>query len=247
MFRADWDPDENNNSGNFSMIKFNGICPVCGNSDFVDSAVLWRELIDSWQLSEYEVAYVNRQQGFHCTACKNNLRAMGLASALMAENSYEGTLSKFCNEGRELSILEINHAANLSVYLSGLERHRLIEFPEFDMQSMDIQSASYDIVIHSDTLEHVPDPERGLSECRRVLKFGGKCIFTIPVIVDRMSRSRIGLKPSHHGQFSISVDDQIVQTEFGVDMWKTVLKAGFTACKIFAFEYPAALVLIAEK
>jgi hypothetical protein len=62
-----------------------------------------------------------------------------------------------------------------------------------------------------------------------------------------MTRSRTGLAPSYHGQSGVPADDQVVCTEFGVDIWKTVLKAGFRSCEILSFEYPAALVLIARK
>jgi len=112
---------------------------------------------------------------------------------------------------------------------------------------LNIEFESFDFVIHSNTLEHVPNPERALSECRRVLRSNGKCIFTVPIIVDRMTRSRTGLAPSYHGQSGVPADDQVVCSEFGADIWQTVLKAGFCSCEIFSFEYPAALVLIARK
>jgi len=105
----------------------------------------------------------------------------------------------------------------------------------------------FDLVIHSDTLEHVPDPGLGLSECYRILNKNGKCIFTVPIIVDRVSRSRSNLVPSYHGRSEVQENDQLVYTEFGMDIWDIVLKAGFRSCEIYSFEYPAALVLIAKK
>ena len=39
---------------------------------------------------------------------------------------------------------------------------------------------TFDLVVHSDTLEHVPDPVRGLAECRRVLKPHGLLILETP-------------------------------------------------------------------
>jgi ubiquinone/menaquinone biosynthesis C-methylase UbiE len=115
------------------------------------------------------------------------------------------------------------------------------------MMNLEIESESFDLVIHSDTLEHVSNPERALSECRRVLRSSGKCIFTVPIIVDRMTRSRAGLEPSYHGQSGVPANDQIVYTEFGADSWQTVLKAGFSSCEIYSLEYPAALVIVARK
>lgn len=222
-------------------------CPVCGGTTFTSTDVLWPELIGAWQLSPSEVDYINRQQGMCCGSCGNNLRAMALAAAIMDEFAFKGTFSAFCAVGLPLRVLEINPAANLTGFLRRLSGHRLVEYPDFDMQDLAIPSGSYDLVIHSDTLEHVPNPVRGLAECRRVLKSGGKCIFTVPIIVDRMSRNRAGLAPSYHGRSDVPANDQIVYTEFGADFWKTVIGAGFKHCELYAFEYPAALALIARK
>lgn len=229
------------------MRPFSGPCPVCGAVEFSADTVLWPELIHAWQLSEYEIAYTNRQQGFHCKQCRNNLRAMGLSAAILREFQFHGTLDRFCESFSDIKILEINTTGNLTPFFNKMASHRLIEYPQFDMLNLDIESESVDLVIHSDTLEHVPNPERALSECRRVLRSNGKCIFTIPIIVDRMSRSRTGLSPSYHGQSGVPADDQVVCTEFGADAWQTVLKAGFRSCEIFSFEYPASLAIIARK
>lgn len=226
---------------------FSGPCSVCGGKELSTSSVLWPELINAWQLSECEIEYVNRQQGFHCNQCHNNLRAMGLSAAILREFRFNGTLEQFCDSFSQIKTLEINTAGNLTSFFNKLPSHRLIEYPEFDMLNLNIESKSVDLVIHSDTLEHVPNPERALSECRRILRSDGKCIFTVPVIVDRMTRSRAGLDASYHGQSGVPADDQLVCTEFGADVWQSVLKAGFRSCEIFSFEYPAALVLIARK
>lgn len=222
-------------------------CPVCGAAEFAHRPVLWPELIEAWQLSARETNYVNRQQGTHCVKCGNNLRAMALAAAVMdTYDQTHSTLVEFCDAGDSMRVLEINRAANLTPIFQRMPGHRLVEYPEFDMEALDIESASFELVVHSDTLEHVRDPARGLRECRRVLKPGGACIFTIPIIVDRMSRRRDGLPSSYHGGPGVSCGDQIVHTEFGADFWKTVAEAGFRHCAIHAFEYPAALAVIAR-
>jgi ubiquinone/menaquinone biosynthesis C-methylase UbiE len=135
----------------------------------------------------------------------------------------------------------------LTSFLEKFPAHRLIEYPQFDMLNLKIKSESADLVVHSDTLEHIRNPERALSECWRVLRANGRCIFTVPIIVNRMSRFRAGLAPSYHGQSQVNADDQLVCTEFGADVWKFVVGAGFGSCEIFSFEYPAALVMIAKK
>jgi ubiquinone/menaquinone biosynthesis C-methylase UbiE len=49
----------------------------------------------------------------------------------------------------------------------------------------------FDLVIHSETLEHLHDYELALSEVRRVLKPGGYQIYSIPLLHDRQTRRRI--------------------------------------------------------
>lgn len=111
------------------------------------------------------------------------------------------------------------------------------------MHAMPYPDKSFDLVIHSDTLEHVTNPIHALQECRRILKPGGAVCFTVPVIVDRMSRNRTGLEKSYHGSAATGRDDYIVQTEFGADVWTYVMQAGFQTISIHAIQYPAALAI----
>ena len=106
---------------------------------------------------------------------------------------------------------------------------------------------SYDLVVHSDTLEHVPQPVTALAECYRVLAPGGFCVFTIPMIIDRMTRSREGLPPSYHGDANQHSADFMVQTEYGADAWKYLILAGFQECRVIAAEFPSALAFIGAR
>ena len=115
------------------------------------------------------------------------------------------------------------------------------------MTRLPFEDRSYDLVLHSDTLEHVARPIRALSECRRVLKPGGFCVFTVPLIVDRLTISREGLPPSYHGTPSSNPADFLVHTEYGADAWKHVTLAGFRECRIFALDYPSAHALVGAR
>jgi ubiquinone/menaquinone biosynthesis C-methylase UbiE len=106
--------------------------------------------------------------------------------------------------------------------------------------------ATFDLVLHSDTLEHVEHPVAALSECARVLKTGGYCAFTVPIVVDRLTSSRAGLPASYHGSEE-NPGDCLVHTEYGADAWKHVIQAGFQECRLIALEYPCALALVGVK
>jgi SAM-dependent methyltransferase len=174
---------------------------------------------------------------------------MALALAICRCYGYEGVLSKFVKEfrTRRLRVLEVNEAGGLTQFLSKLPKHRLVTYPKVDMTEMPYPNQSYDLVVHSDTLEHVAEPIKGLSECHRVLVRGGYCVFTVPVIINRMTRSRDGLCPSYHGSPDQRSPDLLVQTEYGSDAWRHLFLAGFQECRLVTPEFPSALAFVGAR
>jgi SAM-dependent methyltransferase len=221
-------------------------CPCCGGTEYGQDPVLWRGLVEEWGLSPFEAAYIDRQQGHKCVSCGSNLRSRALASAILAWLGFVGTLDELVGTLRNLRVLEVNQAGDLTQFLGRVDGHVLVTFPEVDMQALPFADRSFDLVVHSDTLEHVPDPVAGLAECRRVLAVPGATCFTVPIVVDRMTRTRAGLPPSYHSG-SETPDHVLVRTEFGADVWRDVLAAGFGECRIHSIEYPAGLSITAVK
>lgn len=226
-------------------------CPACGSDRFHHQKVLWPELIAEWQLAPAEVEYIDQQQGLSCLDCGNNLRAMTLAAAISRAFEHAGTLRELCHSDarfRALSLLEINSAGELTPIFKTLPHHALVAFPEFDLQQMNLPDDSVDLIVHSDTLEHIPDPRQALRECRRVLKRGGHLFYTVPVVVGRLTRSRSGLPPSYHGTRAAgAVDGYRVQTEYGADVWCEVFAAGFQNVSLTSLIFPASVAIHATK
>ena len=231
-----------------SILK-NTTCPVCGSNRFRNTKVLWPELIHDWGLNEEETAYIDRQQGLACETCNNNLRSMVLAKAILSRLGETKTLKEIAGRfrHRNLKILEINEAGNLTPVLKLFPGHQLVTYPEAEMTKLNFNNDTWDLVVHSETLEHVHDPHAGLKECHRILKKGGACIFTVPIVVDRMTRSRNGLKASYHGDPTNPTEDYRVVTEFGADVWSYTIKSGFQSCRIHSMEFPGGLGLEAQK
>jgi SAM-dependent methyltransferase len=224
------------------------VCQICGHDRFIHDDVLWPDLIQAWGLNDEEAAYTNVQQGTRCERCGANVRSQALARALLAFTAIEGTLEAGGQAGSALDrrILEINEAGALTPWLSRLSGHVLARYPEVDIAALPYPNGRFDIVVHSDTLEHVTDPHRALVECRRVLAPGGACVFTVPVILGRLTRSRKGLPASYHGHAACREPDFQVHTEFGADVWRALLEAGFRSCEIVSFRYPASVALTAR-
>jgi len=173
---------------------------------------------------------------------------MILASAILRSFEFKGVLVDFVRSRsfRKLKILEINKAGSLNSVLKQHPGHRLITYPEFDMMNLGTEGNFYNLVVHSDTLEHVSEPVLGLSECRRVARQDGRCIYTVPMIVDRLTRSRDGLPESSHGSPDSMDRGMKVFYEFGADAWCFPVKAGFGTIKLHTVDYPAGVAIEAR-
>lgn len=222
-------------------------CSICGGTDFHEVRVLWPELVADWQLTDEEVRYIDRQQGLLCDGCHGNMRVNALGNAVRHAIGTRLDLRSAVASGGfdEWRILDLNGADGISTTLATLPHYFRADFPAFDMHNLPFADASFDLVIHSDTLEHVDRPIRALEECRRVLKTGHRLCFTVPVIVGRMTRGREGLKRSFHGDAATGRDDYLVHTEYGADVWTQALRAGFSDVAINQVEFPGGLALSA--
>jgi SAM-dependent methyltransferase len=223
-------------------------CHVCGGRTFEHTPVLWPALIAEWGLSASETAYIDVQQGTHCRTCSSNVRSIALARAILRFRGFAGTLMGLVEDGGQqtLRVLEINEAGSLTPILRRLPKHQLVSYPDVDMRRLPFPSGSFDLVVHSDTLEHVPDPELALAECRRVLTPAGALAFTVPVIINRLSRSRRELPPSYHGHEASLDPGMLVQTEFGADVWIYLLRAEFSSCEVVWYRPPSGIAIVAR-
>jgi GT2 family glycosyltransferase/SAM-dependent methyltransferase/glycosyltransferase involved in cell wall biosynthesis len=70
-----------------------------------------------------------------------------------------------------------------------------LRFEQGDAQALPLPSASFDVVVSFETLEHLPEQDRFLAELRRVLRPGGLLIISTP---DRDIYSPTGMAPNPH-------------------------------------------------
>lgn len=121
-------------------------------------------------------------------------------------------------------------------------RHRLGDVPvrHEDMQSLSFPKSSLDYVLHSDVLEHVPDPYQGLRECSRVLRSGGVMLFACPVYAVPDTKKIAELRggkteflgnPVFHGD-PLNGAGVPVYNNFGFDIFDRVKEAGFSRVEI---------------
>lgn len=217
-------------------------CAVCGASEFRHHKVLWKDLISEWELAPDEVDYIDRQQGTCCAGCGAQLRGNALAAAIRSYLQTTETLKEVVANSRyaDIRILDLNGCLAVSDTLAALPGYVRADYPAIDMQEMPYANSSFDLVIHSDTLEHIPDPVRALKECLRVITEAGAICYTVPLIVGRLSRSRVGMLKSFHGRSGTDAEDFIVHTEFGADFWTYALQAGAHSVSVSSAEFPSA-------
>jgi SAM-dependent methyltransferase len=221
-------------------------CPCCFGTSFEQSPTLWKELVETWELTPEEEQYIDRQQGLRCLECGSTMRSMALAHAVMEQLGPSLPFSALAFRHPLLRILEVNRAGQLTPFLCAFPRHVLAEYPEVDVHNLPYPANHFDVVLHSDTLEHVEDPGRALAECLRVARADGFVAFTVPLIYGRLTRSRSGLPPSFHGYEGNAQPDLRVETEFGADVWAQVLASGARSCSFSALEFPAGLAIVAR-
>lgn len=182
-----------------------GRCEVCGRPTLfvLDRRVMPAELVRRWGIGPAVAGAFTRKESLACLACGSTLRARRLARTLVetfpagdpgrsASSLAEWVASP---EARRLRVAEINRVEGLHGWLARLPGLAYSEFLEGaepgatvdgvrreDLTRLSYPDAAFDLVITSETLEHVPDLDAALREVRRVLVPGGWHLFTVPVV-----------------------------------------------------------------
>lgn len=111
----------------------------------------------------------------------------------------------------------------------GKVRHESLLAPSFE-------DGSLELVMHFDVLEHVPDMDKALRQCWRVLRPGGWMLFSCPfyeALETTIVRARLvngelchDLAPCFHGN-PVDGGGALVFSQPGWDLWGRVRQAGF--------------------
>jgi SAM-dependent methyltransferase len=115
-----------------------------------------------------------------------------------------------------------------------------------DLMNLSLPDGSVDAILTFDVLEHVPDYERALSECHRVLAPGGALIFSIPFMQgtrETRTRARFDASgqlvhlhpPAYHGDPLRPEAGVLCFHDFGWDILASARAAGFFHATALAY------------
>lgn len=210
-------------------------CTVCGSmSEFVHHGGSVRE-------------------SYRCEVCRASLRHRGQAKAILeAYGLGERSFSALAQSPsfRDLSIYEPGLVGPFRKYLDKLpnyiQSYLWDDLPlgetkdgiqNQDLEDLRMESSSLDLVITSDIFEHIRRPYRGFAELHRVLRIGGRHIFTIPLqhpmrpkTVSRVDTSGDEDVFLLEARYHIAGDGgkSLVYTDFGEDMLAELEEMGFS-------------------
>ncbi len=224
--------------------------------------IIPRRLVEFWGLSPALANAFARKESCSCSRCGANLRARRIARAMLSLYPVGPpptpchSLAQWVDrsESRSLRVAEINRIHGLHEvlvrlpYLSSSDFHPGSEPGSIvdgvrseDLTRLTYPDESFDVVLTSETLEHVPDLAAALHEIRRVLVPGGRHIFTIPQLPHvRTTFARSIVLPNG------SIQDRAprichpggdtgypVFTEFGTDIRDIFVRSGFELDLLF--------------
>jgi SAM-dependent methyltransferase len=239
-------------------------CIVCGRFGLMlyRRRVVRPRLEELWGLSPGLATALARKESCDCAHCGAKLRGRRLVEVLLrlypvgTPPTPARSLAEWVTHGaiRAIRIAEINLIDGVHDQLRKMPGVAFSDYgtecrpggaePQTrseDLTDLSYASSTFDLVLTSETLEHVPDFDAALRELRRVLVPGGRHVFTVPVLpgVERtFARSVLGSDGT--------VEDRAprichpggdvgypVFTEFGADLPDLIQQAGFEVAVFF--------------
>jgi SAM-dependent methyltransferase len=233
-------------------------CAVCGKFRpmLLRRRVIPHRLVELWGISPRLAEALARKESCACSNCGASLRARRMAAVILqnfqvgnppvpVRSIHEWTRSQ---EIARLKIAEINRIEGLHEELACLPGFQASDYHpgarpgeivagirSEDLTHLTYPDDSLDLVLTSETLEHVPDLATALEEIGRVLVPGGHHIFTVPQLPgSAQTFARIVTRSDgtldHRAPRICHPGGDVgypVFTEFGADLPEILRKAGF--------------------
>jgi SAM-dependent methyltransferase len=233
-------------------------CAVCGRFRpmFYRRGIIPRRLEELWGLTPQLAEAFARKETCACSHCGARLRGRRLAQVMLDlypvgnPPAPARSLADWTNapESQALRIAEINRIDGLHEYLAQMPHFASSDYDASSshesmqpaVRSEDLTRLTYadeffDLILTSESLEHVPVLDRALREIHRVLVPGGRHVFTVPLLPGvaktfaRSVRNADGTIEDRAPRICHPGGDwgYPVFTEFGADLSELLDRAGF--------------------
>jgi SAM-dependent methyltransferase len=214
---------------------YDGTCNVCGTDQTFVRRHRWM------------------REGYRCATCKASLRYRGQADALLRAYARHGatTLAELTREPEftGLDLWEPGVLGPFRDHFSAMPGYVVSDFwPDVrpgdardgvrceDLMALSFASESFDVVVTSDIFEHIRRPFVAFAEVHRVLRPGGRHVFSVPIpdpwfdaTVERVDTSGdedvVLLEPKYH--LGPHGSHHIVYNNFGRDLVDRLAGLGF--------------------
>ena len=194
----------------------------------------------------------NFRENGYCRNCQSFNRQRQLAYVLCNSGATKpfNTLNKYINESN-LSLYNTETGGILHYFLSTMKNYVCSEYfgekyasgdlvnnkMHQDLMSLSFEDNRFDIVISTDVFEHISDPYRAHQEIYRVLKLGGRHVFTVPFYqTDFLDEERASINNENklvfHKEAIYHIDPLrnngiLVFNIFSIEMLSKLAKIGF--------------------
>lgn len=183
--------------------------------------------------------------GVRCIRCRGSAIHLSIAAVLadvltephrhsVYELSARGPLMKFFRGQKvELTCSEYFDDLPVGQWRSGTQCQ--------DVQRLTYPDQSFDFCTSTEVFEHVPDDRKGFREIHRVLKPGGRFVFTVPLSEEAQTTERAKLEhgrivhllpPEYHGDRQRGFGGVLAFRNYGRDIVDRLREAGFGLAEI---------------
>jgi len=211
---------------------------------------------------------VSMRGNHRCAVCQSSMRYRHQAEVLVSLYGQRvGTLAEMAEQTAfsGLAIYEPGISGPFRRFLRGLSQYaNSYYWPDVapgevhegvrceSLHNLTFADECFDVIITSDIFEHVRHPEVAFGELFRVLKPGGRHVFTVPFRwpFDALSVARVDtsgpedvhvLPPVYHGS-PVDPEGSLVYTDFGMDLPEQLREIGFLVAVHHGYRQNATVV-----
>lgn len=205
-------------------------------------------------LRKIKIKSSNLREDCLCKRCKSNSRKRHLALVIL-ETVYNNAYKSFkeIHKNSEFKIFNTESNGAIHDYLKHVNNYVCSEYfgpyetfgkekdgvLNIDLMDIPFNENIFDLVISTEVFEHIPDPYKAFKEVHRILKPGGRHIFTVP-FYDNKEKDEVRsvlndkneivylLEPQYHGDPIRSEDGVLVYTIFAKEMIGKLERLGFS-------------------